>query len=219
MTKTASIKVMLVDDHAVTRAGYRFMVDNLPDISVAAEAANGEDAIRLYAEIKPDVVILDLSMPGMGGRQVLTTLRKQWPDCRVLICTMHETKAIIDHVMQAGAAGYISKNSSPQALVTAVRQIAGGGTFMDAEVAKPARTVEGSKQASGIASLSARELQVLCLFAEAYSLDDIASELAISHKTVANNLTVIKEKLQVGSTTELVRLAISNGLASIWGQA
>ncbi len=219
MADAAPIKVMLVDDHAVTRAGYRFLVDNLPDISVVAEAANGEDALKFYAQIKPDVVILDLSMPGMGGRQVLTTLRKQWPDCRVLVCTMHETKALIDHVMQAGAAGYISKNSSPQALVTAVRQIASGSTYMDAEVAKPARAADGSKELSGIASLSARELQVLCLFAEAYSIDDIANELAISNKTVANYLTVIKEKLQVGSTTELVRLAISNGLASIWGQA
>ena len=219
MASATPIRVMLVDDHAVTRAGYRFLVDNLPDITVVAEAANGEDALKFYADCKPDVVILDLSMPGMGGRQVLATLRKQWPDCRVLVCTMHETKALIDHVMQSGAAGYISKNSSPQALVTAVRQIAGGGSYMDAEVAKPARAAVGSKGVSGIEALSARELQVLCLFAEAYSIDDIATELAISTKTVANYLTVIKEKLQVGSTTELVRYAISNGLASIWGQS
>ena len=219
MASATPIRVMLVDDHAVTRAGYRFLVDNLPDISVVAEAANGEDALKFYADSKPDVVILDLSMPGMGGRQVLATLQKQWPDSRVLVCTMHETKALIDHVMQSGAAGYISKNSSPQALVTAVRQIAGGGTYMDAEVASPARTADGSKALSGIEALSARELQVLCLFAEAYSIEDIATELAISSKTVANYLTVIKEKLQVGSTTELVRYAISNGLASIWGQA
>jgi two-component system invasion response regulator UvrY len=219
MASATPIRVMLVDDHAVTRAGYRFLVDNLPDIIVVAEAANGEDALKFYADSKPDVVILDLSMPGMGGRQVLATLQKQWPESRVLVCTMHETKALIDHVMQSGAAGYISKNSSPQALVTAVRQIAGGDTYMDTEVSKPVRTAVGSKGVAGIESLSARELQVLCLFAEAYSIEDIATELAISSKTVANYLTVIKEKLQVGSTTELVRFAISNGLASIWGQA
>ncbi len=219
MTASIPIRVMLVDDHAVTRAGYRFLVDNLPDIKVVAEAANGEDALKFYAESKPDVVILDMSMPGMGGRQVLATLQKQWPESRVLVCTMHETKALIDHVMQSGAAGYISKNSSPQALVTAVRQIAGGGSFIDTEVAKPARTTDGVKSLSGIEALSAREFQVLCLFAEANSIDDIARELAISTKTVANYLTVIKEKLQVGSTTELVRFAISKGLASIWGQA
>ncbi len=215
MSIAAPISVMLVDDHAVTRAGYRFLVDNLPDIYVVAEAANGEDALRSYSEFKPDVVILDLSMPGMGGRQVLDSLYKQWPGCRVLVCTMHETRQLIEQVMQAGAAGYISKNSSPEYLVRAVRRIAQGQKYIDAELLQNMLSAEPVTDSIGLAALSSREFQILCLFAEAHSVEAIGRELSLSNKTVANNLTVIREKLHVTSTAELVRLAISKGLAPL----
>lgn len=219
MNKATPIRVMLVDDHVVARAGYRFLLDSLPEINVVAEAASGEEAISLYSAILPDLVILDLSMPGIGGRETLGQLRAAWPHSRVLICTMHETPALIDHVLKAGAAGFISKNSSPEVLVTAVRRIAEGQKYIDPELAEnlmiDGREGHGYQDIVGLQSLSHREFQILCLFAEAKSIDDIAVELSLSSKTVANNLTIIKEKLQVSSAAELVRLAISKGLASI----
>ncbi|MES2606700.1 MAG: response regulator transcription factor [Pseudomonadota bacterium] len=211
----STIKIMLVDDHAVARAGYRFMLDYVDGLSVIAEAGSGEEALRMYPAMLPDVVILDLTMPGLGGRETLIRMKSQWPECRILICTMHETAALVDHAMKAGADGYISKNSSPEVLVTAVRRIAQGHKYIDAELAQSVVT-SGNRTANvGIEALSPREFQVLCLFAEALTVDEIAAKLTLSSKTVANNLTVIKEKLQVGSTAELIRLAISTGLASV----
>lgn len=211
----SAIKVMLVDDHAVARAGYRFMLDYVTGLSVVAEAGSGEEALKLYPSTLPDVVILDLTMPGLGGRETLIRMKSQWPECRILICTMHETAALVDHAMKAGADGYISKNSSPEVLVTAVRRIAQGHKYIDAELAQNVVT-GGSRTAHvGLEALSPREFQVLCLFAEGLTGDEIASRLTLSSKTVANNLTVIKEKLQVATTAELIRLAISTGLASV----
>jgi two-component system invasion response regulator UvrY len=214
MAKTPT-RVMLVDDHVVARAGYRFLLENLPDIEVVAEAGSGEEALELFPSVKPDMVILDLTMPGIGGRETLTRLRAQWPECRILICTMHETPALIDHTLQAGAAGYISKNSSPEVLVNAVRKIAAGQRYIDAELAQTMLTRNGRTEVVGMTALSPREFEILCLFAEARSVEDIAGKLSISAKTVANNLTTIKDKLQVSTTAELVRLAISKGLASV----
>lgn len=212
MTRT---RVMLVDDHVVARAGYRFLLENLPDIEVVAEAGSGEEALELFPKVKPDLVILDLTMPGMGGREALVRLHADWPDCRILICTMHETPALIDHTLQAGAAGYISKNSSPEVLVNAVRKIAAGQRYIDAELAQTMLARSGRTEVVGMTALSPREFEILCLFAEGHSGDDIATKLSLSSKTVANNLTTIKDKLQVSTTAELVRLAISKGLASV----
>lgn len=211
----AAIRLMLVDDHAVARAGYRFLLDSLDDMQVVAEAGNGEEALQLFPAVSPDVVILDLSMPGMGGREVLQRLRQGWPTCRVLICTMHETKALIDHALQAGAAGYISKNSSPEVLVSAVRKIASGEKYIDGELAQQVVIGESAVGDDRLSELTPREFKILCLFAEARSVDDIATSLSLSSKTVANNLTIIKEKLCCSTAAELVRLAISKGLVSV----
>jgi two-component system invasion response regulator UvrY len=215
MSDTTAIKVMLVDDHAVARAGYRFMLDYVPDLSVVAEASSGEEAIAMYPATLPDVVILDLTMPGLGGRETLVRMKSMWPDCRILICTMHETAALVDHAMRAGANGYISKNSSPEVLVAAVRRISQGHKYIDAELAQSVVASTSRSANVGLDALSPREMQILCLFAEGLAVEDIASRLSLSSKTVANNLTVIKEKLQVTTTAELIRLAISTGLASV----
>lgn len=209
------IRLLLVDDHAVARAGYRFLLDSLDDMQVVAEAGTGEEALQAFAATRPDVVILDLSMPGMGGREVLQRLRAAWADCRVLICTMHETRALIDHVLQAGAAGFISKNSSPEMLVSAVRRIAAGDKYIDGELAQQLLVGDYGAVDDRLAELTAREFRILCLFAEARSVEDIAATLSLSGKTVANNLTIIKDKLRCSSTAELVRLAIGKGLASL----
>jgi DNA-binding NarL/FixJ family response regulator len=210
-----TLHVMLVDDHAVVRQGLKQILAAAFKRASFGEAANSQQTLERVWKEAWDIVILDLTMPGMGGRETLVRLRAEWPDCRILICTMHETPALIDHTLQAGAAGYISKNSSPEVLVNAVRKIAAGQRYIDAELAQTMLARNGRTEVVGMTALSPREFEILCLYAEAHSVDDIAAKLSLSSKTVANNLTTIKDKLQVSTTAELVRLAISKGLASV----
>lgn len=212
---SARIRVMLADDHAVVRAGYRFFLENIDDIEVVAEAASGEDALARYAEVNPDVLVMDLTMPGIGGMEAIRQLLAKHPQAKVLVFTMHENAALVEHALQAGAAGYISKNSSPESLTTAVRRIAAGNTYIDSELAQNMVIQQSRGQREALAGLSTREMQILRLFAEARSIEEIAESLSLSTKTISNYLTQIKDKLQVNSSTELVRLAISKGLVTV----
>jgi two-component system invasion response regulator UvrY len=209
------IRVMLADDHAVVRAGYRFFLENIDDIEVVAEAASGEDALARYADVNPDVLVMDLTMPGIGGMEAIRQLISAHPEAKVLVFTMHENAALVEHALQAGAAGYISKNSSPESLTTAVRRIAAGNTYIDSELAQNMVVQQSRGQREALSVLSTRELQILRLFAEARSIDEIAESLSLSSKTISNYLTQIKDKLHVSSSTELVRLAISKGLVTV----
>jgi two-component system invasion response regulator UvrY len=137
------------------------------------------------------------------------------PEAKVLVFTMHENAALVEHALQAGASGYISKNSSPESLTTAVRRIAAGNTYIDSELAQNMVVQQSRGQREALAGLSTRELQILRLFAEARSIDEIAESLSLSSKTISNYLTQIKDKLHVSSSTELVRLAISKGLVTV----
>ena len=213
--KHKHIKVLLADDHAVVRAGYKFLLENVRDIEVIAEAASGEEAIALFEQYQPDVLVLDLSMPGIGGLEAIRRLRVRQPDARILVFSMHESPTLIEHALQAGVSGYISKNSSPEVLVNALRRIAAGGLYVDAELAQNLVVQQRRDKGSTLSGLSIRELQILCMFAEARPIDDIATTLSLSSKTIANYLSQIKDKLQVGSSAELVRLAISKGLVSV----
>lgn len=212
---SARIRVMLADDHAVVRAGYRFFLENIDDIEVVAEAASGEDALARYADVNPDVLVMDLTMPGIGGMEAIRQLIGTHPQAKVLVFTMHENAALVEHALQAGASGYISKNSSPESLTTAVRRIAAGNTYIDGELAQNMVVQHSRGQREALAGLSTRELQILRLFAEARSIDEIAESLSLSTKTISNYLTQIKDKLHVSSSTELVRLAISKGLVTV----
>lgn len=210
-----AIRIMLVDDHAVVRAGYRFLLESIEDIHVVAEATSGEQAVEMVAGVAPDIIVMDLAMPGMGGLEAIRRIREQQPQVQVLVFTMHENAAFVEHVLQAGVDGYISKNSPPDTLVDAVRQIASGGMFVDAQIAQTLVVRKTRNAGSQFASLSSREFQILCMFAEAYSVDSIARELSLTSKTVSNYLTQIKDKLQVNNTQELMRLAISEGLVTV----
>lgn len=209
------IRVMLVDDHAVVRAGYKFLLENVGGIEVVAECGSGEEALERFAACRPDLLIMDLSMPGMGGLEAIRRLRAKEPELKVLVFSMHENPAFVERALQARVSGYISKNSSPEVLVAAVRRIAAGGIYIDAELAQNVVVQQTRDKGSPFAGLSNREFQILCMFAEARGIEEIAEELSLSAKTVSNYLTQIKEKLGVGSTPELVRLAISQGLVSL----
>lgn len=213
--KTSGIRVMLADDHAVVRAGYRFLLENVPGIEVIAEAASGEEALAWFVQYQPDVLVVDLSMPGIGGLETIRRLRQRQPDARILVCSMHENPALVENALQAGVSGYISKNSSPEVLVAAVRKIAAGAIYIDAELAQNLVVQHSREGGSPLAALSTREMQILCMFAEGKTVEVIAESLSLSSKTISNYLTQIKEKLQVGSHAELVRLAISVGLVSV----
>jgi two-component system, NarL family, invasion response regulator UvrY len=209
------IRVMLADDHAVVRAGYRFLLENVQDIEVVAEASSGEDALAQFADVKPDVLVIDLTMPGIGGMEAIRQLRRSQPDARILVFSMHENAALVEHALQEGAAGYISKNSPPDTLVAAVRRIAAGNVYIDSELAQSMVVQQSRGQREALAGLSTRELQILRLFAEARAIEEIAESLSLSNKTIANYLTQIKDKLNVSSSAELVRLAISKGLVTL----
>jgi two-component system invasion response regulator UvrY len=209
------IRVMLADDHAVVRAGYRFLLENVQDIEVVAEASSGEEALAQFADVKPDVLVIDLTMPGIGGMEAIRQLRVSQPAARILVFSMHENAALVEHALQEGAAGYISKNSPPDTLVAAVRRIAAGNIYIDSELAQSMVVQQSRGQREALAGLSSRELQILRLFAEARAIDDIAESLSLSSKTIANYLTQIKDKLNVSSSAELVRLAISKGLVTL----
>lgn len=215
MTAATRIKVLLADDHAVVRAGYRFLLSYNPDIEVVAEAGNGQEALELLDQLQPDVLVLDLTMPGMHGLEVLHQIKARRSASRVLVFTMHENPAFVEQALQSGASGYLSKNSAPETLVAAIRSIAAGKPYIDAAIAQNMVVQQTRERGSLFEGLTNREFQILCLFAEGLSVDDIAQRLSLSSKTIANYLTLIKDKLQVGSAQELVRLAISKGLVAL----
>jgi len=209
-----SIKVMLVDDHAVVRAGYRFLLDNQDDIDVIGEAASGEAAVAGYAKLLPDVLVMDLTMPGTGGLEAIKVLRSDYPQTRILVSTMHDSTTLVERALLAGACGYICKNSQPDTLIKAIRKVANGENYIDAELAQN-MIVQQHDRTSPLGTLSQRELQILCLFAEGRAIDAIAEELSLSSKTISNYLTLIKDKLHIGTSAELVRFALSKGLATL----
>lgn len=206
------LRIILVDDHAIVRTGYRLLLENDPGIEVIAELENGEQANQQARELNPDVIVMDLSMPGMGGLEAIRRIKARSPEIKMLVFTMHDNVSFVEHAMEAGASGYITKNNAPNVLVQAVHQIAAGETYIEPSLKSEMNVQHQLGKGSALSNLSHREFQIFCLFAEGLNANDIANDLSLSVKTVANYQTQIKEKLGVSSTTELVKLAISNGI-------
>jgi len=202
-------RVMVVDDHPVVRDGYRHMLDNSPDIRVVAEAGDGETACACYAEHKPDVVILDLSMPGIGGLETIRRLKAFDPLARILAFTMHEHESMITHSISAGATGYLTKASGMGQMIEAVRRVAQWKPYIDAShAADLARNAIVGIRHTPLQALSTREFQLFQRFAEGQSAADIAVALCISPKTVGVHHANIMRKLDLQNAAQLVRLAI-----------
>ena len=208
-------RILLVDDHAVVRAGCKTLLENQEDLCVIAEAESGEAACRQFIEHAPDVVIMDLSMPGVGGIEAIRRIISRHSDARVLVFSMHEDLVFVEQALQAGARGYIGKRSAPVVLVDAVRQIASGNIFIDPDIAQRLAYQKTTGNDSPFQILSTREFEILCLLAEGLSGNAIANRLALSAKTVANYATQIKSKLEVETNSELTRLAIRHGLVKV----
>jgi len=210
----APTRILLVDDHAVVRTGFKTLLENQPDLRVVSEAESGEQACRQFVDHAPDVVIMDLSLPGIGGLEAIRRIVSREAGARVLAFSMHEDTVFVEQALQAGARGYIGKSSAPVDLVEAVRQIANGNIYIDAEMAQRIAFQKTKGADSPFQGLSTREFEIFCLLAEGLSVNEISPRLSLSSKTVANYATQIKAKLEVGTTAELARLAIRHGIVT-----
>ncbi|MDO9048697.1 MAG: response regulator transcription factor [Methylobacter sp.] len=207
------IKVILVDDHAVVRAGFRMLLSTEADIDVIAEAERGEAACQLYLEQQPDVMVLDLSMPGIGGLESIRRICNRDSNAKILVFSVHYEMVYVDRAMSAGAKGYITKNSAPGILVTAIQKIAGGEIYIEQGLMKnmPLQNSEADYQTI-VDTLSPREFDVFLLLAKGLTAHKIADELCLGYKTVANYGTQIKSKLKVSTVAELAHIAIVLGV-------
>lgn len=203
----SAIRVLLVDDHAVVRAGYRMLLEQA-GMDVIAEADSGENACRLYAELQPDVVIMDLSLPGISGLEAVRRIVARDAKARILVFSMHDDPVFIDQAVNAGARGYITKRSAAEVMVEALRTIAGGKVYIEPGLAQELAFRKIREKDSPFAALTTREFEICTLLAQGRNTSEIAKRLSISYKTVANYSTQIKGKLGVGTTAELARLAI-----------
>ncbi|HSY07144.1 MAG TPA: response regulator transcription factor [Steroidobacteraceae bacterium] len=205
------MKVLVVDDHAVVRDGLRRLLLTLPNVEIF-EAANGRDALSLVQRQSPDLVLLDLQLPGIGGIELLRRLVGASPHVRVLVFSMHAEKMYAARALQAGARGYVSKNASPEELQLALRRVLDGGRYVEREIAQEL-AVHGRADADPWNQLTERDLEILRLLSEGRSLAQIAAAIGLSYKTVANTCTQIKAKLGVTRTADLVRLSIEMGVS------
>ena len=206
------IKVLLVDDHAVVRAGYRLLLQNSEDVEIIGETSSGESACRLYADLYPDVVIMDLSLPGMGGLEAIRRIMARDNKARILVFSMHDDLIFVDQAINAGARGYITKSSAPNVLIDAIKEIAKGKTYLEVEAARHLACRKLRGEDSPFSMLSTREFEIFCYLAEGLSTNEIAERLSLSYKTIANYSTQIKNKLNANSIADLTRLAIRHGV-------
>lgn len=213
--KPGPIRVLLVDDHAVVRAGYRMLLKNSADIEVVAEAESGEAACRHYSELHPDIVIMDLSLPGIGGLEAIRRIIARDADARILVFSMHEDMIFVEQALQAGARGYMTKSGAPEALIEAVRALADGKTHLDKTIAERLAFQKMRGKDTPFSGLSTREFEIFCLLAEGHITSEIAKRLSLSYKTVANYSTQIKNKLEVTSIAEIARLAIRHQIVNL----
>lgn len=211
MVQNRQISVLLVDDHPVVRDGYRRLLENTSDIRVVAEADDGEEAIAHYAAHNPDVVVLDMSMPGIGGLETIRRIKKLDPKARVLVFSMHDSKVMVTRSIETGAAGYLTKQSGAGQMVEAIKQVATGKPYLDQAVVPDMVQAQFSGN-DPLAKLSKREFQVFRNLAEGKPVVEIAELLTISPKTVGVHQTHIMKKLDLRNGAELTRLAIRSGV-------
>lgn len=207
------IKVILVDDHAVVRAGFRLLLSTAKHIEVIAEAERGEQACQLYMEREPDVMVLDLSMPGIGGLESIRRICSRDSQAKILVFSVHNEMVYVNRSMNAGAKGYITKNSAPGILVDAIQKIADGDSYIEQGLLKN-RYVQNHEAdyRTLIESLSAREFDVFRLLAKGLTVHKVADELCLGYKTVANYGTQIRSKLNVSTVAELAHIAMVLGV-------
>ncbi len=207
-----TLRVMLVDDHAVVRMGFRLLLQGTPDIEVVAEADSGEEAVRQFPEVRPDVVVMDISMPGIGGLEAIGRILAREPSARILVLSAHEDVMHARRVLKAGAAGYLTKRSAAEALIQAIRQVAHGKTFLEGSIAQQLAMQQLSGEKSPVDTLSEKEFKVFLALAKGRSVAEIAEVMSLSPRTIGTHLYNIKQKLGASNQAELAIIAIRSGL-------
>ena len=204
--------IVLVDDHAVVRAGVRRLLEQEPLFEVIGEVESGEKAYQIFGELKPDVMVMDLSMPGMGGLEGIRRILMRYEKAKILVLSMHEDLSFANQALKLGAKGYLTKNTLADDLVKSIETVTKGDVFLSDEIAKKMAMQSISGNQDPVHELSAREFEIFRLLAEGLDIDAIASTLNISSKTVSNYQTMIKQKLNINTPIELIRYAIKVGV-------
>ena len=204
--------IVLVDDHAVVRAGVRRLLEQEPLFEVIGEAESGEKAYQIFGELKPDVMVMDLSMPGMGGLESIRRILMRYEKAKIIVLSMHEDLSFANQALKLGVKGYLTKNTLADDLVKSIETVTQGDVFLSDEIAKKMAMQSISGNQDPVHELSAREFEIFRLLAEGLDIDAIASTLNISSKTVSNYQTMIKQKLNINTPIELIRYAIKVGV-------
>jgi two-component system invasion response regulator UvrY len=207
------LSVLLVDDHAVVREGYRRLLERDDSLVVIGEAATAADAIRMDVEFKPDVIVLDIGLPGVSGIETLRRIIARRSDACILMFSMYQDGIYATRAMNAGARGYLSKASAPDLLIDAVRSVASGRRYLSPDVER-AMTKQSSSANLLAGTLSTRELEVLRLLVQGYGVEEIGERLGLSPKTAANHQSSIKQKLGADSALQLILIAQQFGLVA-----
>lgn len=206
------IHVMLVDDHAVVRMGFKMLLESAADIKVVAEAESGEQAVVLYMEHHPDVVVMDITMPGIGGLEAIERVLAKESQARILVLSAHEDSVHPKRVLNAGAMGYLTKRSAAEELIKAIRTVASGKRYLEAGIAQQMAIQQLSGAQSPVDVLSDREFEVFMALARGKTTNDIAETLSLSPRTVGTHLYNIKQKLNANNSAEIALIAMRSGL-------
>jgi two-component system invasion response regulator UvrY len=208
----AKLTLLLVDDHAVVRSGFKVLLQTWDDVDVVAEANSGEEALPLYTLHRPEVVVMDIAMAGMGGIEASKRLLALDPQVRILALSAHEDSSYAKRALQAGALGYLSKRTAPEVLIDALRMVARHQRFIDPIIAQRMAHQRTDSDTQDIDKLSPREFEVFILLAKGKSVVDISQSLGLSASTVGTHLYKVKQKLQLSNQSEMTLLAMRHGL-------
>lgn len=207
------IRIVIAEDHAIVRAGLKQMFAIMPEMEVVAEAVDGEGVLETLRLTRCDILLLDLNMPGISGPDLIARIRAHWPNQPVLVLSMHDTAQIASRALKAGADGYVTKDSEPEVLLSAIRKVAAGGRFISSEVAqKMALLATASGDLMPHTALSDREYDVFKCLIKGLGVNDIAEKLSISNKTVSTHKARLLDKMHMTSVAELTRYAMDNQL-------
>ncbi|WP_248799863.1 response regulator [Pseudomonas sp. MWU13-2105] len=207
------IRLMVADDHRIMREGLKQLFALVKDFCVVAEAENGAQVLDLLRHTEIDILLLDMTMPGSSGEDLIGRIHAHYPKLPILILSMHNEAHIAQRALRAGASGYMTKDHDPETLLAAIRKVGGGGRYLDPELAEQiALQSSGLSPESPSQALSAREFQILRMLAQGLSVNQIAEQLVISNKTVSTHKTRLMEKMCFTTSTDLVRYALSQGL-------
>ncbi|MBC7787566.1 MAG: response regulator transcription factor [Methylophilaceae bacterium] len=208
----SQINVMLVDDHAVVRMGFKMLLETASDIKVVVEAENGEQGVKGYMEHKPDVVLMDITMPGIGGLEAIERIMAKDNHAKILVLSAHEDSVHPKRVLNAGAMGYLTKRSAAEELIKAIRIVASGKKYLEASVAQQMAIQQISGETNPVDVLSEREFEVFMSLAKGRTTNEIADTLCLSPRTVGTHLYNIKQKLNANNSAEIALIAMRSGL-------